>query len=90
MSVKISIEPMGGHKFRVIVQDARSRTVHEVSVTPEHLKRYGHGATAEQLLEASFRFLLEREPKESILPRFELSLIETYFSDYSAKIRALL
>ena len=41
---------------------------------------------AEQLVEASFRFLLEREPKESILSQFELPVIERYFLDYPAKI----
>jgi len=30
----------------------------------------------------SFRFLLEREPKESILREFDLSVIKRYFPDY--------
>jgi hypothetical protein len=48
--------------------------------------RYAPGATPERLLEASFEFLLEREPKEAILPRFELPIIERYFPEYASTI----
>ena len=36
---------------------------------------------------ASFAFLLEREPRESILRQFELPVIERYFPGYEAQIR---
>lgn len=42
--------------------------------------------SAERLLEASFRFLLEREPKEAILRTFELPVIERYFPEYPQEI----
>jgi len=90
MTKKISVEKAGETKYRITIDEAKTKTVHEVTVTPESLKRYGQGATPERLLEASFRFLLERESKESILARFELSEIETYFSDFATKIRTLL
>ena len=41
-------------------------------------------------LAASFRFLLAREPKESILSRFELPVIERYFPEYPEEIRGRL
>ena len=90
MSAKISVESAAGDKYRVTVEEGHSKTVHEVTVTPANLKHYGHGATAERLLEVSFRFLLQRESKESILPRFDLPVIETYFSDYPASMKKLL
>ena len=34
----------------------------------------------------SFEFLLEREPKESILARFDLSVIARYFPEYDREI----
>jgi hypothetical protein len=34
----------------------------------------------------SFGFLLEREPKESILPTFDLTVIGRYFSDFEREI----
>ena len=69
------------------VEEGESRTSHDVTVTADDIERYASGVSPEQLVEASFRFLLEREPKESILSRFELPVIERYFSDYPAKIR---
>jgi hypothetical protein len=34
----------------------------------------------------SFRFLLEREPKESILGSFDLTVIGRYFPEYEREI----
>jgi hypothetical protein len=45
------------------------------------------GTTAGRLVRASFEFLLDREPKESILPQFDLPTIERYFPDYPERIR---
>ena len=53
----------------------------------EDLRRYGGEVVPEQLLTESFRFLLEREPKESILRRFDLPAIERYFPEYPREIR---
>ncbi len=41
----------------------------------------------EQLVATSFAYLLEREPRESILRRFELPVIERYFPGYEAWIQ---
>ena len=90
MTPKISVATTGGTKYRVTIDDGKTKTVHEVTVTPASIKRYGQGAKAEDLLEASFRFLLERESKESILARFDLPEIETYFPDYETTIRRML
>ena len=35
----------------------------------------------------SFEFLLEREPKESILRQFDLPLIGRYFPEYEREIK---
>jgi hypothetical protein len=37
---------------------------------------------------AAFNFLLDREPQESILRRFELPVIELYFPDVPAAMAA--
>lgn len=87
MRAVISVEAVGESTYRVTVNEGGSRTVHEVTVTAEHVARYAPGATAARLLEVSFEFLLEREPKESILSRFELPTIERYFPEYPGKIR---
>jgi hypothetical protein len=89
MAQTITIDPAGEDIWRVTVTDGRGHTVHEVTVTPGDVAKYSPHGTAEQLLEASFRFLLAREPKEAILRRFELPVIERYFPDYARAIREL-
>ena len=86
----VSVTAAGGSRYRVVVEDGGSRTVHEVTVTPDDVTRYAPGVTIDRLLKASFEFLLEREPKEAILSRFALPTIERYFPDYPTKIRELL
>ncbi|MCK5767709.1 MAG: hypothetical protein KAH35_04975 [Candidatus Atribacteria bacterium] len=41
----------------------------------------------EELIKKSFKFLLEREPKESILSRFNLRVISQYFPEFEEEIR---
>jgi len=65
-----------------------SRSTHEVGVTYDdigHLAPGTHDPT--NLVRRSFEFLLEREPKESILVRFDLPMIGRYFPEYEATIR---
>jgi len=38
----------------------------------------------------SFEFLLAREPKESILPEFDLPLIGRYFSEYERELQRMI
>lgn len=79
---EITVTHRDGNVYDVTVDDGRGATTHAVTVWPSDVEHYAPGATPEQLLEASFRFLLEREPKEAILGRFELSVIERYFPEY--------
>ncbi len=76
-----------GWLLTVGVSERGSATEHRVSLSRDyHVKLTQSCATPEQLVEASFRFLLEREPKESILRSFELPVIARYFSDYERRI----
>ena len=85
---KIAIEPGGESSYRVTVDDGGRRTTHTVTVTSQDLDRYAPaGTTAEHLLEASFEFLLEREPANSIMSTFALPVIERYFPEYPREIR---
>ena len=84
---KIRVEATGGDVYRVTVSEGGGESVHEVTVGEYERIRYGGDAVAEDLLRESFRFLLEREPVESILPRFEISVIERYFPEYAEEIR---
>lgn len=41
----------------------------------------------EELVRRSFEFLLQREPKESILKEFELPVIQKYFPEFEESIK---
>jgi hypothetical protein len=86
MKPKISIDPDERDAYRVEIAELSSTTQHVVTMTAADVEHYAPGARAERLLEASFVFLLEREPKESILRRFSLPDIERYFPDYPKQI----
>lgn len=64
-------------------------THHLVHVQPADLERWGHGRSPEELVRRSFVFLLQRESKESILPEFDLSVIQRYFPDYDQAMTLL-
>jgi len=73
---------------RVLVTGRGPATTHEVTVTATDLERLAPGdATPDDLVRRSFQFLLLREPKESILRRFDLPVIGRYFPDWEATIR---
>ena len=76
-----------GWHCRVTVGDGADAAEHEVTVDRETLDDLAPGATPEALVEASFRFLLEREPAEHILRSFALPIIGRYFADYPDEIR---
>jgi hypothetical protein len=86
-TIRVSHE--GGAIYTVTVDDGRGVTTHEVAVWPSDVARYAPDATPEALLEASFEFLLEREPKEAILRRFDLPVIERYFPEYGDRIGSM-
>jgi hypothetical protein len=41
----------------------------------------------DRLVRETFAFLLEREPRSSILARFDLPVVERYFPEYPSEIR---
>lgn len=82
----IEVEALRDGIWRVRVEEGGSRTTHDVTITPADVARYAPGVPVERLLEASFAFLLAREPKESILSSFALPVIERYFPEYPQRI----
>lgn len=88
MSAKIEIEPFDPSHFRVRVIEGGSQSAHQVTLKAKDCERITGGAAGpEALIRKSFEFLLEREPKESILSRFELTAIGRYFPEYEQEIR---
>jgi hypothetical protein len=88
MAAKIEVETLDATRFRVRVIEAVSETAHHVTLDPKDFERLTGGAVEPQeLIRKSFEFLLEREPKESILSRFDLSVIRRYFPEYEREIK---
>jgi hypothetical protein len=88
MAAKIEVEKLDASHFRVRVIEAGSESTHHVTLDPKDYARLAGGAVEpEELIRKSFQFLLEREPKESILSRFDLSVIGRYFPEYEREIK---
>jgi len=88
MSRKIEVEKLGDEEFRVRVTEGATQSSHRVTLTPQVLQRLTGGKTsAEVLVQRSFEFLLEHEPKESILSEFKLEVIGRYFPQYEREIK---
>jgi hypothetical protein len=87
--LRIDCRPAGdGWSCSVSVGDDAAGTRHEVVVASDVLERLAPGdVEPTRLVHDSFDFLLEREPRESILRSFELPVIGRYFPDYEAWIR---
>ena len=73
--------------FEVIVREEKGETRHHVTMSREMCERLTAGEhTPERCLEAAFRFLLDHEPKESILRRFDLTAISRYFPEFEREM----
>jgi hypothetical protein len=88
MPAKIEVEKLDSSHFRVRVIEAGSESNHQVTLDPKDCAGVAGAPVApEKLIRKSFEFLLEREPKESILSRFDLSIISRYFPEYEREIK---
>jgi hypothetical protein len=74
--------------LEVRVAEGRGETRHEVTLKKKDYARLARvDETAEAFVARCFAFLLAREPKESILTRFDISIIARYFADFECVIR---
>jgi hypothetical protein len=65
----------------------RRTAEHDSPMSRETCERLTSGKhTPERCLEAAFQFLLDREPKESILRRFDVTAISRYFPEFEREI----
>jgi hypothetical protein len=74
-------------EFEVVIREGRGETHHHVTVSRQMCDRLTAGKhTPERCVEAAFRFLLDREPKESILGRFDVTVISRYFPEFEREL----
>ena len=75
------------YKFQVTVRERGSESHHRVTLRKAAYEQLTGGkASPEALVTESFRFLLEREPKEAIPGTFDLTVISRYFPEYEREI----
>lgn len=88
MVATVEVEKQDRGQFGVIVREAGSRSTHRVTLPEDYYQKLTGGKVPpEELVRRSFEFLLEREPKESILSHFDLPVIAHYFPEYESEIR---
>ena len=76
------------YECQVTVREGSGSTRHRVTLHKADHERLARGkASPETLVAESFRFLLDREPKEMILGSFDLTVISRYFPEYKREIR---
>jgi hypothetical protein len=74
-------------EFEVVIREANGETRHQVTVGKAVLEKMAADRyTPEDCIKAAFRFLLDREPKESILRRFDLTVISRYFPEFEREL----
>jgi len=90
ISVRCDGDADGGWTCHVTVCEGDvDISTHRVRVRPDELSRYAPGATdPDELVTASFGFLLDRESPGAILRTFNLSDIARYFPEYDTEFPA--
>lgn len=82
-SISVTPHPGAGITFDVIVRDGRGESRHRVTIGADEAQRWTElGAEPPRAAEAVMRFLLDREPKESILSAFDTNVVRRYFPEF--------
>ena len=75
-------------EFEVTIH-SNTVTKHKITLAQEYYEKLTAGAVStEELVEASFEFLLAREPNTSILSKFDLRVISNYFPAYEQEMQS--
>ncbi|HKJ70529.1 MAG TPA: hypothetical protein VKA55_02100 [Gammaproteobacteria bacterium] len=82
----IEVKASGGGEFEVTVSEGGGESRHRVTMSAQQKEQLCPDASPEACLEAAFRFLLDREPKEAILGKFDVMVIAKYFPEFEGKL----
>lgn len=88
MSAKIEVDKIAEGEFQVRVVEGKSATSHRVTLKNADYERItSQKIEPAEFVRRSFEFLLENEAKESILSRFDVSVISRYFPSFEREMR---
>ena len=82
-----------GWRCAVTIDDGHGTSTHDVTAATEDatdLAAAADAADVERLVYETIAFLLEREPKESILRSFDITVVGRYFPEFDHEIRSRL
>jgi len=84
----IEVQKKDQEEFKVKVEEKGASKEYVVTLEDSFYQDLTQGKiTKEELIEKSFRFLLQRESKESILSKFNLKVVKSYFPEFEEEIR---
>jgi hypothetical protein len=88
--IEVAARPsLDGWLAEVALRDgARTRRYHVRVAEVAWRRLTGGRVPVEDLVVASFEFLLEREPPSAILEAFEITVIPRYFPEYEGSMRS--
>ena len=69
-----------------LLEDDTNLGEYVMTMTSDEYHGYGGTEDPDDVVRATFRFLLDREDPEMILERFSISVIEKHFPEYSEKL----
>ena len=78
-AISVRLDPAHALTFDVVVRDGRGESRHRVTMQADEARRW---AEPSRCVEAAMWFLLDREPKESILSAFDMRVIRRYFPEF--------
>jgi len=91
VNIKEEKQINGGWKFLVEIIEGERISEIKINLDKGYWEKLTSGVhTPEELIRKSVEFLLQREPKESILKEFNLWVISKYFPEYEKEIMELL
>ena len=88
-AITVTPDPRNALSFNVAVRDGKGESRHRVRISAADAARYSAGEPA-RIVEAAMAFLLDREPRESILPQFDIAVIRRYFPEFDEAFPAYL
>lgn len=78
---------MGWHFSVSLIEDSGLSSVYNVSMDKDFILRVGAHYQPEKVVQKSFEFLLEKEPKERILQEFDISVISHSYPDFLTSLQ---
>ena len=89
--IAVNPDPARPSTFAVSVRERAGESRHRVTVSERDAARFAKlGADPAAGVAATMRFLLDREPKESILGAFDIDVVRRYFPEFDEAISGYL